>query len=99
MFYFLKVKNREINTIFELRNFFHENIWNLTHSNDNIISQESFNAIGQEYFEKLVVNIFSAYRNQFINEKHLLNGTDSDEMLWTYANSVFFATTVVTTIG
>uniref|UniRef100_A0A915D2S1 Potassium channel domain-containing protein n=1 Tax=Ditylenchus dipsaci TaxID=166011 RepID=A0A915D2S1_9BILA len=75
------------------------NIWNLTHSVDNVISQESFNGIGQEYFEKLVITIFSAYRNQFINERHLLNRTNGDEMLWTYANSVFFATTVVTTIG
>lgn len=85
-------------TIFGLRDAFHENIWNLTHA-DNVISREVFNGIGQEYFEKLVSNIFSAYRNQFINERHLLNITKGDEMLWTYVNSIFFATTVVTTIG
>ncbi|KAI1729823.1 ion channel domain-containing protein [Ditylenchus destructor] len=95
----LLTKDREIRTIFELRDAFHENIWNLTHSIDTVISQESFNGIGQEYFEKLVTAIFSAYRNQFINERHLLNTTTDDEMLWTYVRSVFFATTVVTTIG
>lgn len=86
-------------TIFGLRDAFHENIWNLTWAKDTVITRETFNGIGQEYFEKLVTNIFSAYRNQFINERHLLNITNGDEMLWTYVNSIFFATTVVTTIG
>ena len=76
-----------------------QNVWNLTHSPDTVISRESFNGIGQEYFEHLVVTMFAAYRNQFINERHLLNRTKGEERLWTYANSVFFSTTVITTIG
>uniref|UniRef100_A0AC35TYE8 Potassium channel subfamily K member 18 n=1 Tax=Rhabditophanes sp. KR3021 TaxID=114890 RepID=A0AC35TYE8_9BILA len=95
----LETRNKELHTIFGLRDQFHENIWNLTQSGNTIISRESFNGLGQEYFEKLVINIFQAYRNQFINERHLLNKTDGEEMLWTFANSVFFSTTVITTIG
>lgn len=43
--------------------------------------------------------MFISYRNQFINEKHILNETKGQELLWTFPNSVFFATTVITTIG
>ena len=66
---------------------------------DNRISREAFNSINQEYFEQLVQNIFISYRNQFINENHLLNRTKRAGLLWTYPNSIFFATTVITTIG
>uniref|UniRef100_A0A0N5A336 Potassium channel subfamily K member 18 n=1 Tax=Parastrongyloides trichosuri TaxID=131310 RepID=A0A0N5A336_PARTI len=92
-------KEKELQTIFGLRDSFHDNIWNLTQSGNTIISRESFNSLGQEYFEQLVKNIFQAYRNQFINERHLLNRTNGEETLWTFPNSVFFATTVITTIG
>lgn len=93
-------KHRELTTIFALRDNFHDKIWNLTHSNDTVISRESFNGIGQEYFENLVTEMFTSYRNQFITEKHLLNRTTkNDELLWTFSNSVFFATAVVSTIG
>ncbi|KHN70643.1 TWiK family of potassium channels protein 7 [Toxocara canis] len=95
----LQTKDRELRTIFGLRDSFHDTIWNLTIAGDSLISRESFNGIGQEYFEALVTSMFDAYRNQFINERHLLNRTRGDEMLWTYANSIFFATTVITTIG
>ncbi|PIO76051.1 Ion channel [Teladorsagia circumcincta] len=66
---------------------------------DNRISREAFNSINQEYFEQLVKNIFVSYRNQFINEHHLMNKTKGEGLLWTYPNSIFFATTVITTIG
>ncbi|ETN72080.1 Ion channel [Necator americanus] len=66
---------------------------------DNRISREAFNSINQEYFEQLVKNIFVSYRNQFINENHLMNRTRGEGLLWTYPNSIFFATTVITTIG
>lgn len=66
---------------------------------DNRISREAFNSINQEYFENLVRNIFISYRNQFINENHLLNRTKGEGLLWTFPNSIFFATTVITTIG
>uniref|UniRef100_F1L2H2 TWiK family of potassium channels protein 7 n=1 Tax=Ascaris suum TaxID=6253 RepID=F1L2H2_ASCSU len=95
----LQTKDKELWTIFGLRDNFHDTIWNLTVAGDSLISRESFNGIGQEYFEALVTSMFDAYRNQFINERHLLNRTKGDEMLWTYANSIFFATTVITTIG
>uniref|UniRef100_A0A914RVB6 Uncharacterized protein n=1 Tax=Parascaris equorum TaxID=6256 RepID=A0A914RVB6_PAREQ len=95
----LQTKDKELRTIFGLRDNFHDTIWNLTVASDSLISHESFNSIGQEYFEALVTSMFDAYRNQFINERHLLNRTKGDEMLWTYANSIFFATTVITTIG
>ncbi|KAI6202404.1 TWiK family of potassium channels protein 7 [Aphelenchoides besseyi] len=94
-----QTKNYEIQTILGLRDQFQESIWNLTHNSDTIISRETFNGLGQEYFEKLVTEIFNAYRNQFITNMHLLNETSADEHLWTYPNSVFFATTVITTIG
>ncbi|VDL70844.1 unnamed protein product [Nippostrongylus brasiliensis] len=67
--------------------------------NDNRISREAFNSINQEYFEQLVKNIFISYRNQYINENHLVNKTKGEGLLWTYPNSIFFATTVITTIG
>jgi len=43
----LITKDRELRTIFELRDRFHENVWNMTHSNDTVISRETFNGIGQ----------------------------------------------------
>ncbi|KAI6226500.1 TWiK family of potassium channels protein 7 [Aphelenchoides fujianensis] len=92
-------KNYEIQTILGLRDQFQESIWNLTHNSDTVISRETFNGLGQEYFEKMVTEIFNAYRNQFITNMHLLNVTRADEHLWTYPNAVFFATTVITTIG
>lgn len=85
--------------IFGLRERFKESIWNLTHNPNTVITRDTFDGLNQEYFERLVVEIYKAYRNQFINEKHLLNQTVEPEHLWTYANSVFFATTVITTIG
>ncbi|KAI6171137.1 TWiK family of potassium channels protein 7 [Aphelenchoides bicaudatus] len=92
-------KNNEIATILGLRDQFQESIWNLTHNPDTVISRETFNGLGQEYFERLVTEIFNAYKNQFITNMHLLNVTSADEHLWTYPNSVLFATTVITTIG
>ncbi|VDN53180.1 unnamed protein product [Dracunculus medinensis] len=92
-------RNQELNTIFELRNNFHEVVWNITVAGDSYISRETFDGLGQQYFDALVVAIFQAYRNQFINENHLLNRTTDNDTLWTYANSIFFATTVITTIG
>ncbi|KAL3102144.1 hypothetical protein niasHS_003553 [Heterodera schachtii] len=105
IFHYLEASNeiltrdREIKELFALRDRFHDTIWNLTHSEENVISRESFNGLGQEYFDKLIAHSFSACRNQFTNERHLLNRTHGAEMLWTYANSLFFATTVITTIG
>uniref|UniRef100_A0A0N5ALA9 Ion channel n=1 Tax=Syphacia muris TaxID=451379 RepID=A0A0N5ALA9_9BILA len=97
-----KVKNQELETIFKLRDNFHDmiwNLWNLTKTNESVVSRETFNEIGQIYFKDLVKAVFQAFRNQFINDRHLLNQTNGDEMLWTYANSVFFSVTVITTIG
>ncbi|WKY16714.1 hypothetical protein Q1695_001383 [Nippostrongylus brasiliensis] len=89
----------ELRTIFGLRDDFQDHIWNITQDNDNRISREAFNSINQEYFEQLVKNIFISYRNQYINENHLVNKTKGEGLLWTYPNSIFFATTVITTIG
>ncbi|KAI6174743.1 TWiK family of potassium channels protein 7 [Aphelenchoides fujianensis] len=47
-------KNYEIQTILGLRDQFQESIWNLTHNSDTVISRETFNGLGQEYFEKMV---------------------------------------------
>ncbi|CAI4225651.1 unnamed protein product [Auanema sp. JU1783] len=92
-------RDLELRTIFGLRDDFKEHIWNITQDIDNRISKEAFNSINHEYFENLVKNIFVSYRNQFINEDHLLNRTKGDGLLWTFPNSIFFATTVITTIG
>ncbi|KAK6765835.1 hypothetical protein RB195_025634 [Necator americanus] len=92
-------RDYELRTIFGLRNDFQDHIWNITQDVDNRISREAFNSINQEYFEQLVKNIFVSYRNQFINENHLMNRTRGEGLLWTYPNSIFFATTVITTIG
>uniref|UniRef100_A0A1I7X7W0 Ion_trans_2 domain-containing protein n=1 Tax=Heterorhabditis bacteriophora TaxID=37862 RepID=A0A1I7X7W0_HETBA len=89
----------ELTTIFGLRDDFQNHIWNITQDVDNRISREAFNSINQEYFEQLVRNIFISYRNQFINENHLTNKTKGGGLLWTFPNSIFFATTVITTIG
>ncbi|VDK29713.1 unnamed protein product [Gongylonema pulchrum] len=95
----VETRDRELRTIFGLRRDFHDMIWNLTVAGDSLFTRESFDLLGQQYFESLVLAMFEAYRNQFVNEKHLLNQTNGDAMLWTYANSIFFATTVITTIG
>ncbi|CAO4385232.1 unnamed protein product [Caenorhabditis nigoni] len=95
----LETRNHELTTILGLRDEFQDHIWNITQDSDNRISREAFNAINQEYFEQLVKNMFQAYRNQFITAKHLLNKTREDEVLWTFPNSMFFAATVITTIG
>ncbi|XGW33633.1 hypothetical protein V3C99_017775 [Haemonchus contortus] len=92
-------RDYELRTIFGLRDDFQDHIWNITQDVDNRISREAFNSINQEYFEQLVKNIFISYRNQFINEHHLMNKTKGEGLLWTYPNSIFFATTVITTIG
>lgn len=95
----LAQRDNELRTIFGLRDDFQDHIWNITQDIDNRISREAFNSINQEYFEQLVKNIFISYRNQFINENHLTNSTKGEGLLWTYPNSIFFATTVITTIG
>ncbi|VDP07265.1 unnamed protein product [Heligmosomoides polygyrus] len=94
----LAQRDNELRTIFGLRDDFQDHIWNITQDIDNRISREAFNSINQEYFEQLVKNIFISYRNQFINENHLTNSTKGEGLLWTYPNSIFFATTVITTI-
>ncbi|VDK63421.1 unnamed protein product [Onchocerca ochengi] len=95
----LETRDRELREIFGLRKDFHDMIWNLTIGGDSFITRESLDLLGEKYFESLVLAMFEAYRNQFVNENHLLNKTNGDAMLWTYANSIFFATTVITTIG
>ncbi|CAD5216805.1 unnamed protein product [Bursaphelenchus okinawaensis] len=95
----LIVKQKEISRIRTLKHRYQESVWNLTHNPDTVFSKNTFNALGEEYFEKLIIAVFSSYRNQFVTEVHLLNKTSEDDNLWTYRNSVFFATTVITTIG
>ncbi|GMT06359.1 hypothetical protein PENTCL1PPCAC_28533 [Pristionchus entomophagus] len=92
-------REHELGTIFGLRNEFREHMWNITQDEDNKISKEAFNLINEEYFNRLARAMFLSFRNQYINEKHLLNATNGDELLWTFPNSIFFATTVITTIG
>uniref|UniRef100_A0A1I8BUE5 Ion_trans_2 domain-containing protein n=1 Tax=Meloidogyne hapla TaxID=6305 RepID=A0A1I8BUE5_MELHA len=93
-------RDKEMRELLALRDHFHDTIWNLTQSDESVISQDSFYGIGREYFDKLVLRTFEACRNQFTNERHLLNKTrETTELLWTYTNSLFFATTVITTIG
>ncbi|MCP9265979.1 AP-2 complex subunit mu [Dirofilaria immitis] len=70
----LETRDRELRAIFGLRKDFHDMVWNLTVGGD------------KQYFESLVLAMFEAYRNQFVNENHLLNKTNGDAMLWTYAN-------------
>ncbi|VDM76829.1 unnamed protein product [Strongylus vulgaris] len=82
-------RDYELRTIFGLRDDFQDHIWNITQDVDNRISREAFNSINQEYFEQLVKNIFVSYRNQFINENHLLNKTRGGGLLWTYPNNPF----------
>ncbi|MFH4975503.1 hypothetical protein AB6A40_002212 [Gnathostoma spinigerum] len=94
----LQTRDEELRKLFGIRDDFHESVWNLTIA-DGLKNREALVGLGQAYFESLVSHVFDAYRNQFINERHLLNRTKGDEMLWTYANSIFFATTVITTIG
>uniref|UniRef100_A0A1I7RZJ2 Potassium channel subfamily K member 18 n=1 Tax=Bursaphelenchus xylophilus TaxID=6326 RepID=A0A1I7RZJ2_BURXY len=93
------VKRNEISRIRTLKHRYQESVWNLTHNPGTVFSKTTFNALGEEYFEKLVQEIFSSYRNQFVTEVHLLNRTSEDDNLWSYRNSIFFATTVITTIG
>lgn len=38
-----------------LRDHFHDTIWNLTQSDESVISQDSFYGIGREYFDKVIV--------------------------------------------
>nr|CAD2167717.1 unnamed protein product [Meloidogyne enterolobii] len=106
IFHYLEASNevltrdKEMRELLALRDHFHDTIWNLTQSDESVISQDSFYGIGREYFDKLVLRTFEACRNQFTNERHLLNKTrETTELLWTYTNSLFFATTVITTIG
>ncbi|EPB79493.1 hypothetical protein ANCCEY_01430 [Ancylostoma ceylanicum] len=80
-------RDYELRTIFGLRDDFQDHIWNITQDIDNRISREAFNSINQEYFEQLVKNIFVSYRNQFINENHLMNKTKGEGLLWTYPNT------------
>ncbi|PAV66699.1 hypothetical protein WR25_23875 [Diploscapter pachys] len=92
-------RESELRIIFGLRDDFQEHIWNITQDTENKISKEALDAINEEYFRQLVKQIFNSFRNQYINERHLLNTTKGDEYVWTYPNSIFFATTVITTIG
>ncbi|CAI5455064.1 unnamed protein product [Caenorhabditis angaria] len=95
----LLAREAELTKIFGLRDEFQDHIWNITQDVDNRISREAFNSINQEYYEQLVKSIWISYRNQYINEHHLLNNTAKAGLLWTYPNSMFFAATVITTIG
>ncbi|CAJ0566590.1 unnamed protein product, partial [Mesorhabditis spiculigera] len=105
LFYHVEGPNELIQRDIELKRIlgtwddFQDHIWNITQDVDNRISREAFNTINQEYFRKLVNYIFVSYHNQYINARHILNETRGEELLWTFPNSVFFATTVITTIG
>jgi hypothetical protein len=46
-------RDREMRELLALRDHFQDTIWNLTHSEENVISRESFNSIGREYFDKV----------------------------------------------
>ncbi|CAJ0947085.1 unnamed protein product, partial [Mesorhabditis belari] len=105
MFYLVEGPNELVQREFELNRIlgtwqdFQDHIWNITQDVDNRISREAFNTINQEYFRKLINFTFISYHNQYITARHILNETRGEELLWTFPNSVFFATTVITTIG
>lgn len=64
-----QTKERELQTIFGLRDRFQESVWQLTHNNETIISRDTFNGLTQEFFEQLVSKSFAV---SFLDALHLV---------------------------
>lgn len=60
--------------------------------------QDAWEREGQEFWESVIRMTYKAASTQLITADQIV-GNDSHRLIWTFEASIFFATTIITTIG
>ena len=84
-----------MNKIYDIREKFVDSLWNM--SSNSSLSVDDWHAEAKPYFDQMARVMFKAYQHQFITADEI--GNRSHVARWTFPASIFFATTVITTIG
>uniref|UniRef100_A0A5S6QNP9 Potassium channel domain-containing protein n=1 Tax=Trichuris muris TaxID=70415 RepID=A0A5S6QNP9_TRIMR len=91
----LQLKSTSIRTLGMTKNSFLTTMWNLSQTENLTLSQ--WIEAGLERMQSLEVLLYEGYVERYITVNDVLNKTE--RLQWTLAQSIFFATTVITTIG
>ncbi|KHJ42738.1 Ion channel [Trichuris suis] len=90
-----KIKTSSIHTLELTKSSFLRTMWNLSQSENLSLSQ--WLEAGLEQMQPLEILLYEGYVERYITANDVLNKTQRPQ--WTLAQSIFFATTVITTIG
>ncbi|CDW53950.1 TWiK family of potassium channels protein 7 [Trichuris trichiura] len=90
-----QVRSNSLKSIAEAKVAFLERMWNLSQINGVTIEEWNTQAMRELRFVETV--LYEAYEEQYITINDILNKTQ--RTIWTFPQAIFFATTVITTIG
>uniref|UniRef100_A0A5S6QNU9 Potassium channel domain-containing protein n=1 Tax=Trichuris muris TaxID=70415 RepID=A0A5S6QNU9_TRIMR len=90
-----QVRSNSLKSIAEAKVTFLERMWNLSQTNGVTVEEWNSNAMRELRFVEVV--LYEAYEEQYITINDILNKTQ--RTIWTFPQAIFFATTVITTIG
>ena len=90
------VKRQFIDALNSRRHEYGERLWNM--SQNYSAFREDWDALSREYWEGTVTECFKAAQTQLVKHHEIINN-DTSRFIWTFEASIFFATTIITTIG
>ena len=91
----VKFRNETLHEIWDERELFLEFVWKKIQEEKDL-TFDSFLESGKEKLEKLEKILFEAYDSRYIEYSDVAG---TDRLIWTFPSSIFFASTVITTIG
>lgn len=91
----VKIRNETLHRIWDERERFLEFVWNKLQQEKDL-TFETFMETGKVELQQLERMLFDAYEDRYIK---YLDVEGRDRLLWTFPSSIFFASTVITTIG
>ncbi|KRX50337.1 TWiK family of potassium channels protein 7, partial [Trichinella murrelli] len=91
----LQVRSNSLKLISQTKTRFLENMWNLSQAEG--MTSEQWQMQAMDSIKTLEIVLYEAYEEQYITINDILNKTH--RTIWTFPQAIFFATTVITTIG
>ncbi|XP_003378635.1 TWiK family of potassium channels protein 7 [Trichinella spiralis] len=91
----LQVRSNSLKLISQTKTRFLENMWNLSQAEG--MTSEQWQMQAMDSIKSLEIVLYEAYEEQYITINDILNKTH--RTIWTFPQAIFFATTVITTIG
>lgn len=90
-----RMKESSLTDINRAKRLFLDEMWNLTR--DSQVGPEEWKSYGNVRMENITSVLFYAFEANFLTAKEVRENKSVE--IWSFSTSVFFATTVVTTIG